>query len=110
MLEGVVTSEGTGMNAAVPGFRVAGKTGTAQDLAAGRATGTEQYTASFIGMAPAEDPQIVVAVIVQHPDRAHHYGGVAAAPVFSDVMGFALAQQGIAPSGRPAELVPLTWR
>ncbi|MGQ7295916.1 peptidoglycan D,D-transpeptidase FtsI family protein [Quadrisphaera sp. KR29] len=106
MLEGVVSSEGTGMNAAVPGFRVAGKTGTAED----RAAGEGHYTASFIGMAPAEDPQLVVAVIVQHPDRAHHYGGVAAAPVFSDVMGFALAQQGIASSGRPAELVPLTWR
>ncbi|MEH3077235.1 MAG: penicillin-binding protein 2 [Quadrisphaera sp.] len=110
MLEGVVSSEGTGMNAAVPGFRVAGKTGTAQDLQASRKTGTAQYTASFIGMAPAEDPQIVVAVIVQHPDLAHHYGGVAAAPVFSDVMSYALAQQGIAPSGQPPSLVPLTWR
>jgi cell division protein FtsI (penicillin-binding protein 3) len=110
MLEGVVSSEGTGMNAAVPGFRVAGKTGTAEDLAASRATGTKQYTASFIGMAPAEDPQLVVAVIVQHPDLAHHYGGVAAAPVFSDVMGYALAQGGIAPSGQPAQLPPLTWR
>ncbi|WP_180357769.1 penicillin-binding protein 2 [Streptomyces sp. NP160] len=106
MLEGVVSSEGTGMNAAVPGFRVAGKTGTAED----RAAGEGKYTASFIGMAPAEDPQVVVAVIVQHPDRAHHYGGVAAAPVFSDVMGFALAQQGVAPSGAPAQLPPLTWR
>ncbi|PWJ47590.1 cell division protein FtsI (penicillin-binding protein 3) [Quadrisphaera granulorum] len=110
MLEGVVTSDGTGLNAAVPGFRVAGKTGTAEDLQAKVKTGTKQYTASFIGMAPAEDPQLVVAVIVQHPDYAHRFGGVAAAPVFSDVMGYALAQQGIAPSGRPAELAPLTWR
>ncbi|PWJ53682.1 peptidoglycan synthetase FtsI [Quadrisphaera granulorum] len=109
MLEGVVTSDGTGLNAAVPGFRVAGKTGTAQDLPATRATGTPQYTSSFIGMAPADDPQLVVAVIVQHPQTSH-YGGTVAAPVFSDVMGYALGKEGITPSGAPAQLPPLTWQ
>jgi cell division protein FtsI (penicillin-binding protein 3) len=109
MLEGVVTSDGTGLNAAVPGFRVAGKTGTAQDLPASRATGEPQYTSSFIGMAPADDPQLVVAVIVQHPQTSH-YGGTVAAPVFSDVMGYALGEEGIVPSGAPAQLPPLTWQ
>lgn len=109
MLEGVVTSDGTGLNAAVPGFRVAGKTGTAQDLPATKATGEPQYTASFIGMAPADDPQLVVAVIVQHPQTSH-YGGTVAAPVFSDVMGYALGREGIVPSGAPAQLPPLTWQ
>ncbi|MGQ7295612.1 peptidoglycan D,D-transpeptidase FtsI family protein [Quadrisphaera sp. KR29] len=109
MLEGVVTSDGTGLNAAVPGFRVAGKTGTAQDLPASRASGEPQYTSSFIGMAPADDPQLVVAVIVQHPQTSH-YGGTVAAPVFSDVMGYALGKQGVAPSGAPAQLPPLTWQ
>ncbi len=110
MLEGVVTSDGTGLNAAVPGFRVAGKTGTSQDLPATKATGTPQYTASFIGMAPADDPQLVVAVVLQHPSAAYHYGGTAAAPVFSDVMGYALGREGAAPSDAPASLVPLTWQ
>nr|WP_255480837.1 penicillin-binding protein 2 [Quadrisphaera sp. RL12-1S] len=109
MLEGVVSSDGTGLNAAVPGFRVAGKTGTAEDLPASRATGKSQYTASFIGMAPADDPQLVVAVIVQHP-QTDHYGGTVAAPVFSDVMGYALGKEGIVPSGAPAQLPPLTWQ
>lgn len=109
MLEGVVSSEGTGQNAAVPGFRVAGKTGTAEDLPASKATGTKQYTASFTGMAPADDPQLIVSVTVQHPDYAYHYGGTAAAPVFADVMQYALAQQGIRPSGAEADLVPLSW-
>ena len=105
MLEGVVSSEGTGLNAAVPGFRIAGKTGTAEDKAAGEG----KYTASFTGMAPAEDPQLIVSVTVQHPDYAYHYGGTAAAPVFADVMQYALAQQGIRPSGAAADLVPLSW-
>jgi len=108
MLEGVVSSEGTGQNAAVPGFRVAGKTGTSQDLPAST-PGNPEYTASFTGMAPAEDPQLVVSVTVQHPDYAYHYGGTAAAPVFADVMQYALAQQGIRPSGAAADLVPLSW-
>ncbi len=108
MLEGVVSSEGTGQNAAVPGFRVAGKTGTSQDLPAST-PGNPEYTASFTGMAPADDPQLIVSVTVQHPDYAYHYGGTAAAPVFADVMQYALAQQGIRPSGAAADLVPLSW-
>jgi cell division protein FtsI (penicillin-binding protein 3) len=108
MLEGVVSSEGTGQNAAVPGFRVAGKTGTAEDKA-GSTDGHPEYTASFTGMAPADDPQLIVSVTVQHPDYAYHYGGTAAAPVFADVMQYALAQQGIRPSGAAPDLVPLSW-
>jgi cell division protein FtsI (penicillin-binding protein 3) len=105
MLEGAVGEEGTGQNAAVPGFRVAGKTGTAQAPRNGRYEG---YTASFIGMAPAEDPRIVVAVTLQRPVNGF-YGGTVAAPVFADVMAYALQARGVAPSQEPADLPPLTW-
>ncbi len=107
MLEGAVGEGGTGGNAAVPGFRVAGKTGTAQ-AAGENGYADRQYTSSFIGMAPAEDPELVVSVVVQRPQEAY-YGGTVAAPVFSDVMSYALEQRGVAPTGTRPELVPLTW-
>ena len=101
MLESVV-DDGTGSSAAVPGFRIAGKTGTAQDLATGG------FTASFVGFAPADDPQVVVAVILHDP-KTSIYGGVVAAPVFSDVMGYALTALRVAPTGAEANLYPATW-
>jgi cell division protein FtsI (penicillin-binding protein 3) len=106
MLEGAVGEEGTGQNAAVPGYRIAGKTGTAQ--APGPNGGYSGYTASFIGMAPAEDPKIVVAVTLQRPVNGY-YGGTVAAPVFSKVMSYALQERRVPPSGAPAVHVPLTW-
>ncbi|WP_218123781.1 penicillin-binding protein 2 [Quadrisphaera sp. DSM 44207] len=107
MLEGVVSAEGTGASAAVPGFRVAGKTGTAQAAGEGGYAGNG-YTSSFIGVAPAEDPQVVVAVTLQRP-QTDYYGGTVAAPVFSDVMAYALAQRGVEPSSTEPDLVPLTY-
>lgn len=104
MMESVV-DDGTGSNAAVPGYRVAGKTGTAQ---AWLANGAQGITASFIGVAPADDPRIAVAVIMHNP-RASIYGGTAAAPVFSDVTGYTLGELGVAPSGTTPSLFPTTW-
>lgn len=101
MMESVV-DDGTGSNAAVPGYRVAGKTGTAQKFA------PAGITASFIGVAPADDPQVVTAVILHDP-RSSIFGGTVAAPVFSTVTGYALQQLGVAPSGAPATLFPATW-
>lgn len=101
MLESAV-DEGTGGNAAIPGYRVAGKTGTAQKF------NPSGITASFIGVAPADDPRIAVGVFLQNP-RSSEWGGTIAAPVFSDVAGFALQELGIAPSGAPATLFPTTW-
>lgn len=106
MLEGAVGEGGTGGNAAVPGYRIAGKTGTAQ--APSPTGGYSGYTSSFIGMAPADDPKIVVAVTLQRPVNGH-YGGVVAAPVFSDVMAFALQQRRVPPTGAQPALVPLEW-
>ena len=98
MLEGVTGEGGTAENASIPGYRVAGKTGTAQRVVDGRYNG---YTASFVGFAPADDPRLVVAVSVQDPKNGY-YGGVIAAPVFQEVMAYALSNQQVPPTGTPA--------
>jgi cell division protein FtsI (penicillin-binding protein 3) len=97
MLEGVVGPNGTAEEAQIPGYRIAGKTGTA-DYYDDRLGKYDGFTASFIGYAPADDPEIVVAVVVQKP-RTSIYGGVVAAPVFKDVMTYALQERGIPPTG-----------
>ena len=103
MLEGVVSPEGTAEEAQIPGYRVAGKTGTADyyDSAVGRYSGR---TASFIGYAPADDPQIVVAVIIQKPTYPF-FGGYVSGPVFKDVTTYALQELKIPPTGqKPPEV------
>lgn len=105
MLESAV-AEGTGGNAAVPGYRVAGKTGTAQAFEGG---GVVKNVASFIGIAPADDPRLVVNVVLYDP-KTSIYGGDVAAPVFSQVTGHALRHLGIPPSGTRANLYPMTWQ
>lgn len=96
MLEGVVSKDGTAPEAQIDGYRVAGKTGTAKRYNE-KTKGYTGYTSSFIGYAPAEDPRIVVSVIIQDPQNGY-YGGVVAAPVFRDVMTYALQSLKIAPS------------
>ena len=97
MLEGVTNAGGTGTKGNIPGYRVAGKTGTAQaaDPTCGCYRG---YTASFIGFAPADDPRLVMGVFLQRP-KVGRYGGLLAAPVFQEVMTYGLLHRGIAPSG-----------
>jgi cell division protein FtsI (penicillin-binding protein 3) len=107
MLEHVVV-DGTAGSAAVPGYRVAGKTGTAQAPAA-EGGGYDGYTSSFVGVAPAEDPRIAVSVTLQRP-RKGYYGGQSAAPVFSDVTGFALRHLRVPLStGSPSD-TPTEWK
>ncbi|MFI0407043.1 peptidoglycan D,D-transpeptidase FtsI family protein [Actinomadura sp. 3N508] len=111
MLEGVTTEEGTAPKAQIPGYRVAGKTGTAENV--NPRTGTYEgggYTASFAGFAPADDPQLVVQVVLQDPKRGSHYGGDAAAPVFKDVMSFALRSEKIPPTGSRPPTVQIRAR
>ncbi|MGH8825858.1 MAG: peptidoglycan D,D-transpeptidase FtsI family protein [Jiangellaceae bacterium] len=105
MMEGVMGEGGTGRASTVDGYRVAGKTGTAQrvDPACGCYRG---YDASFMGFAPADEPRYAVAVSLLNPHRGNS-GGALAGPVFSDVMSFTLAQMGVAPSGAPAPEVDL---
>lgn len=102
MLSSVV-SGGTGMNAQIPGYQVAGKTGTA--LIPNPAGGyyKNAYVASFIGFLPASAPRVVVAAIIDRPTTV--YGGVAAAPLFQQVARYAIHRLGIAPSS-PVQLPP----
>lgn len=96
MLEGVTNEGGTAVSAAIPGYRVAGKTGTARRVVDGRYDGS--YTASFVGFAPADAPRLVLSVSVQAP-RNGYYGGAVAGPVFSDIMTFALRSLQVPPTG-----------
>jgi cell division protein FtsI (penicillin-binding protein 3) len=92
--------------AAIAGYRVAGKTGTANRPGVG---GHYQgYTSSFIGFAPADKPSIVVAVILDNP-RNGHYGGVLAGPVFKQVMTYSLEHFRIPPTGVTRPDIPVTW-
>jgi cell division protein FtsI (penicillin-binding protein 3) len=102
MLETVVQPGGTAPLAQINGYRVAGKTGTAHKLEGGRYV--NRYIASFVGMAPASDPRLIVAVMVNEPGGAMHYGGQVAAPVFSNVMGSALRMMNI-PNDAPLDNV-----
>jgi cell division protein FtsI (penicillin-binding protein 3) len=96
MLEAVV-DEGTGTLAAVPGYRVGGKTGTTERYLESTGSYSEdEVVASFIGMAPIEDPAVVVAVVLDRPQEDAS-GGKGAAPVFAEVMMATLNQLGIAP-------------
>jgi len=95
MLKDVV-AEGTGTYAAIPGYQVAGKTGTAQkpDSHGGYATG--QYVASFVGIVPASRPRLVVLLTVDEPHGAI-WGGVVAAPAFQQIASFDLGYLEIPP-------------
>ena len=88
MLELVVQPGGTAPLAQVAGYRVAGKTGTAHKLQNGKYV--DRYVASFVGMAPASNPRLIVAVMVDEPGGKEYYGGLVAAPAFSSVMSAAL--------------------
>jgi cell division protein FtsI (penicillin-binding protein 3) len=96
MLELVVQPGGTAPRAQVMGYRVAGKTGTAHKLE-GANYAANKYMASFIGFAPASDPQLIIAVMIDEPGAGQYYGGTVAAPVFSNVMAGALRLLGVKP-------------
>ena len=88
MLELAVLPGGTAPLAQINGYRVAGKTGTAHKLEGGRYI--NRYISSFVGLAPASNPRLIVAVMINEPNNGQYYGGIVAAPVFSNVMGAAL--------------------
>lgn len=96
MLETVTNEGGTGTRASVPGYRVAGKTGTVKKVMSDGYT-AEKYIAVFAGLAPASNPRIAMVVTVDEPSGEDYYGGQVAAPVFSRVMGGALRLFDIAP-------------
>jgi cell division protein FtsI (penicillin-binding protein 3) len=95
MLELVVMPGGTAPKAQVAGYHVAGKTGTAHKLEGG--VYANKYVSSFVGFAPASNPRLVVAVMLDEPSAGQYYGGSVAAPVFANVMGAALRLLGVPP-------------
>jgi cell division protein FtsI (penicillin-binding protein 3) len=116
MMERVVDPEdGVAPLANVPGYRVAGKTGTAQRVGTCTVNGVKQgcydgtNTVSFAGFAPAEDPRFTVYVVIQAPKVAGAGGGITAGPVFSKLMGFALQRYGVPPSHRKQTVLPIEW-
>ncbi|MEU1230175.1 penicillin-binding protein 2 [Streptomyces sp. NPDC005828] len=109
MLESVVKDrEGTGTKAAIPGYRVAGKTGTANrvDPELGYYKG---YTASFAGFAPADDPQITVYCAIQNPTKGSYFGGQICGPIYKKVMEFALKTLHVAPTGSAPARLPVDF-
>lgn len=104
MLEMAAGPGGTAPKAQVPGYRVAGKTGTAHKLEGGRYA--NKYVSSFVGFAPVSNPRLVVAVMIDEPSAGQHYGGAVAAPVFARIVEGSLRALGIAPD---APLTPLQF-
>jgi cell division protein FtsI (penicillin-binding protein 3) len=89
MLELAVQPGGTAPRARITGYRAAGKTGTAHKQE-GNGYAADKYVSSFVGFAPASDPRLIIAVMIDEPNNGQYYGGAVAAPVFSNVMGGAL--------------------
>jgi cell division protein FtsI (penicillin-binding protein 3) len=95
MLEMAAGPEGTAPLAQVPGYRVAGKTGTARKLEGGRYV--SKYVASFVGFAPVSNPRVVVAVMIDEPSTGRYYGGTVAGPLFSQITAHTLRALRVAP-------------
>jgi cell division protein FtsI (penicillin-binding protein 3) len=108
MLESVTLPGGTGTKAAIPGYRVAGKTGTAQqpDPNHGGAYSSWMNWDTFAGMVPADDPQFVVAIMIDNPAHGVE-GGDVAAPLFNNIASYELQHAHIAPTGSLSKHVPL---
>ncbi|MGW2522237.1 peptidoglycan D,D-transpeptidase FtsI family protein [Streptomyces sp. NPDC001617] len=109
MLESVVDDqEGTGIKARIPGYRVAGKTGTANrvDPATGKYRG---YTSSFAGFAPADNPRVTVYCAIQNATKGSYFGGQICGPIFKEVMEFALKTLQVPPTGAKAANLPVTF-
>ena len=109
MMTATTQDGGTAPLAAIPGYRVAGKTGTAQRVdqdTLGYVPG--QRTISFAGFAPADDPRFLTYVVLDNP-KDGSFGGTGAGPVFHDIMSMVLQRYGIAPTGAKPVRIPLEW-
>ena len=99
-LRQVVSKEGTAERAAVPGFSVAGKTGTAQKVVNGQYA-HDEFVASFIGYFPADDPELCIYVMLDNPKGKDYAGGVVAAPVFREIAERSASYLNLTPSAQP---------
>jgi cell division protein FtsI (penicillin-binding protein 3) len=107
MMEAVTGPEGTAPLAAIPGYRVAGKTGTSQRV--GPQCGCYRgVSVSFVGFAPADQPRFLAYVVVHNPVPGSG-GGSTAGPVFHDVMSYLLQKYGVPPTATRAPKTPITW-
>ncbi|MDO6512850.1 MULTISPECIES: penicillin-binding protein 2 [unclassified Neptuniibacter] len=100
MMETVISNKGTGRRAAVPGYRVAGKTGTVHKVGPGGYI-DDQYMSTFAGIAPVSNPRLVTVVMIDNPKGQEYYGGEVAAPVFSRAVGGALRLLNVPPDNWP---------
>jgi cell division protein FtsI (penicillin-binding protein 3) len=101
MLEEVVRPGGTGTKAAIDGYRIAGKTGTARKYATGGYF-EDKYISIFAGLAPASNPRLAAVIVIDEPSRELYYGSDVAAPVFADVMSESLRLLAVPPDAMPA--------
>ncbi|MDP3285350.1 MAG: penicillin-binding transpeptidase domain-containing protein, partial [Desulfobacterales bacterium] len=102
ILMSVITKEGTGFNAALGGYTVCGKTGTAQKINEKGEYAKGKYIASFVGFAPVENPEIAILVILDEPMK-NHYGGIVAAPAFSKIAQETLTYLNVPPKNRKTD-------
>jgi cell division protein FtsI (penicillin-binding protein 3) len=107
MMEAVTAKGGTATQAAIPGYLVAGKTGTAQEVDSSCGC-YRKWATSFAGFAPADNPRFVTYVVLQNPTNGRG-GGFQGGPVFHDVMSYALQKYAVPPTGAKQPVVPLTW-
>ncbi len=108
MMQGVVSREGTAIRASIPGYRIAGKTGTVHKVAETGGYADKRYQSAFIGMVPADHPRLIGLVLIDEPGSEAYYGGLVAAPVFSTVLQGALRLLQIPPDDPdPLNLLPL---
>jgi cell division protein FtsI (penicillin-binding protein 3) len=107
MMEAVTSEGGTALQAAIPGYRIAGKTGTAQETG-DDCSGYCKWATSFAGFAPADNPRFVTYVVLQNPTNGRG-GGFQGGPVFRDVMSYALQKYVVPPTGVKAPAVPIKW-
>lgn len=104
MLRAVVEeSGGGGARARVPGYHVAGKSGTAKKLAASGGYTQDSYRSLFAGVAPVDNPRVAAVVVIDEPTKGGYYGGLVAAPVFARVMAGALRMLNVRPDNLPSE-------
>ena len=103
MMELVVGPGGTAPLAQVRGYRVAGKTGTAHKLENGHYV--NKYVASFVGLAPASDPRIIIAVMIDEPGAGKHFGGLVAAPLFASVAASTLSSLNVPPDASVSNVI-----
>jgi cell division protein FtsI (penicillin-binding protein 3) len=103
MLEMAAGPTGSAPRAQVPGYRVAGKTGTAYKIEKGQYV--KKYVSSFVGFAPVSDPRIIIAVMIDEPSAGKHYGGQVAAPVFAAVTANALRSMNVAPDSNVTNII-----